>query len=38
VQNYAIIPVVNRANAQKLEGIISSQCVFAKYSPKPRPN
>lgn len=31
VQNYPIVPVVNRANPQKLEGIISSQSVFAKY-------
>ncbi len=31
VQTYPIIPVVNRANPQKLEGIISSQSVFAKY-------
>jgi len=36
VQNCQIVPVVNRANAQKLEGIISSQSVFAKYNPKPR--
>jgi chloride channel protein, CIC family len=26
-----IVPVVNRANPQKLEGIVSSQSVFAKY-------
>ena len=31
IQSYPIIPVVNRANPQKLEGIISSQSVFAKY-------
>jgi len=31
VQTYPMIPVVNRANPQKLEGIISSQSVFAKY-------
>jgi CIC family chloride channel protein len=31
VQRYPMIPVVNRANPQKLEGIISSQSVFAKY-------
>jgi len=33
VQTYAIIPVVNRANPQKLEGLVSSQSVFAKYAP-----
>jgi chloride channel protein, CIC family len=32
VQSYPMIPVVNRANPQKLEGIISSQSVFAKYA------
>lgn len=31
VQAYPMIPVVNRANPQRLEGIISSQSVFAKY-------
>jgi len=31
VQTYPIVPVVNRANPLKLEGIISSQSVFAKY-------
>ncbi|HUC30851.1 MAG TPA: chloride channel protein [Candidatus Acidoferrum sp.] len=31
VQTYPMIPVVNRANPQKLEGVISSQSVFAKY-------
>jgi CIC family chloride channel protein len=31
VQSHPIVPVVNRANPQKLEGIISSQSVFAKY-------
>jgi chloride channel protein, CIC family len=31
VQTYPMIPVVNRANPQRLEGIISSQSVFAKY-------
>ncbi|HUO15813.1 MAG TPA: chloride channel protein [Verrucomicrobiae bacterium] len=35
VQSYPIIPVVNRANPQKLEGIISSQSVFAKYRVEP---
>ncbi len=33
--NCLIVPVVNRANPQKLEGIISSQSVFAKYGDKP---
>jgi CIC family chloride channel protein len=33
VQSHAIVPVVNRANPQQLEGIISSQSVFAKYAP-----
>lgn len=32
VQSYPFIPVVNRANPQKLEGIVSSQSVFAKYA------
>jgi CIC family chloride channel protein len=31
VQTYPVVPVVNRANPQTLEGIISSQSVFAKY-------
>jgi chloride channel protein, CIC family len=31
VQTNPIVPVVNRANPQKLEGIVSSQSVFAKY-------
>ena len=31
VQSYPLVPVVNRANPQKLEGVISSQSVFAKY-------
>lgn len=31
VQTCPIVPVVNRANPQKLEGIISTQSVFAKY-------
>jgi chloride channel protein, CIC family len=31
VPTYPMIPVVNRANPQRLEGIISSQSVFAKY-------
>jgi len=37
VQSCPIVPVVNRANPQKLEGIVSSQSVFAKYAP-PRPD
>jgi CIC family chloride channel protein len=36
VQTFAIIPVVNRANPQKLEGIVSSQSVFAKYGAETR--
>lgn len=32
VQSCQIVPVVNRANPQKLEGIISSQSVFEKYA------
>jgi CIC family chloride channel protein len=31
INNHPIIPVVNRANPRKLEGVISSQSVFAKY-------
>ncbi len=31
VNNYALIPVVNRANLLKLEGVISSESVFQKY-------
>jgi chloride channel protein, CIC family len=31
-----IVLVVNRANPQKLEGIVSSQSVFAKYGAKPQ--
>jgi CIC family chloride channel protein len=31
VNNYALIPVVNRANFLKLEGVISSESVFQKY-------
>lgn len=33
VQSCPIVPVVNRANPQKVEGIVSSQSVFAKYAP-----
>jgi chloride channel protein, CIC family len=36
VQTNPIVPVVNRANPQKLEGIISSQSVFAKYGAQKR--
>jgi chloride channel protein, CIC family len=35
VQTCAIVPVVNRANPQKLEGIVTSQSVFAKYDTQP---
>jgi chloride channel protein, CIC family len=31
VNNYALIPVVNRADSRRLEGIISRDSVFAKY-------
>jgi chloride channel protein, CIC family len=31
----SMILVVNRANAQKVEGVLTSQCVLAKYTPKP---
>lgn len=36
MQSNSIVLVVNRANARKIEGVISSQSVLAKYSPKPR--
>jgi CIC family chloride channel protein len=36
VQTNAIVPVVNRANPQKLEGIVTSESVFAKYGAKPK--
>jgi chloride channel protein, CIC family len=36
VQSCPIVPVVNRANPQKLEGIVTSQSVFAKYAPPRR--
>jgi chloride channel protein, CIC family len=36
VQSCPIVPVVNRANPQKLEGIVSSQSIFAKYGAPPR--
>jgi CIC family chloride channel protein len=31
VNNYVLVPVVNRANLLKLEGVISSESVFEKY-------
>ena len=31
VNDYALVPVVNRANSTKLEGVISRDCVFQKY-------
>ena len=31
VNSYALVPVVNRANFSKLEGVISSESVFQKY-------
>ncbi len=31
VNTYVLVPVVNRANYQKLEGVISRECVFQKY-------
>lgn len=34
VQTNAFIPVVNRANPQKLEGIVTSASVFTKYGAK----
>jgi CIC family chloride channel protein len=36
VQTNAFIPVVNRANPQKLEGIVTSASVFTKYGAKPK--
>jgi chloride channel protein, CIC family len=36
VQTFPIIPVANRADPHKLEGIVSSQSVFAKYDPPPK--
>jgi chloride channel protein, CIC family len=35
VQTCAFIPVVNRANPQKLEGIVTNASVFAKYGSQP---
>jgi chloride channel protein, CIC family len=31
VNDYALVPVVNRANSQKLEGVVSRESVFKKY-------
>ena len=31
VNDYALVPVVNRANARQLEGVISRNSVFEKY-------
>jgi CIC family chloride channel protein len=36
VHNYALVPVVNRANFLKLEGVISSESVFLKYGGAPQ--
>lgn len=36
VNNYALVPVVNRANFLKLEGVISSESVFQKYGAHPK--
>jgi CIC family chloride channel protein len=36
IHSNPIVPVVNRANLQKLKGIISSQSVFAKYGSQPK--
>jgi CIC family chloride channel protein len=33
---YALVPVVNRANFLKLEGVISSDSVFQKYGARPK--
>jgi chloride channel protein, CIC family len=35
LQTCAFIPVVNRANPQKLEGIVTNASVFAKYGSEP---
>jgi CIC family chloride channel protein len=42
VNNYPLVPVVNRANSRQLEGVISSESVFKKYGSRgaeevPRP-
>jgi CIC family chloride channel protein len=36
VNSYALVPVVNRANVLKLEGVISSESVFQKYGSRPK--
>ncbi len=36
IHSTPIVPVVNRANPQRLEGVISRQSVFAKYGAQPR--
>ncbi|HZZ15635.1 MAG TPA: chloride channel protein, partial [Candidatus Sulfotelmatobacter sp.] len=36
INNYALVPVVNRANFLKLEGVISSDSVFQKYGARPK--
>ena len=36
IHNSPIVPVVNRADPRRLEGIISRQAVFAKYGGQPR--
>ena len=35
VNNYPLVPVVNRANILKLEGMISRESVFQKYGARP---
>ena len=34
VNDYPLVPVVNRANSQQLEGVISRDSVFQKYGQK----
>jgi CIC family chloride channel protein len=36
VNNYPLVPVVNRANFLKLEGVISSESVLQKYEARPK--
>jgi chloride channel protein, CIC family len=36
VNDYALVPVVNRADVRKLEGVISRDSVFQKYGSRPR--
>jgi CIC family chloride channel protein len=38
VNAYPLVPVVNRANSQKLEGVISRDSVFQKYGAQPPRN